>query len=73
MNLLPHWSSVTVEQEAQGSIPGSGKVLLGYSVRKFPSERRACMIRCMNVEARGACKDRSRWRSVVSYPYGKKA
>ena len=29
--------------------------------------RRACMIRCMNVdEARGVCKDRSRWRSVVS-------
>ena len=37
--------------------------------------RRACMIRCMNVdEARGVCKDRSRWRSVVSaYPHGKKA
>ena len=29
--------------------------------------RRACMIRCMNVdEARVVCKDRSRWRSVVS-------
>ena len=38
--------------------------------------RRACMIRCINVdEARGVCKDRSRWwRSVVSaYPDGKKA
>ena len=35
----------------------------------------ACMIRCMNVDkARGVCKDRSRWRSVVSaYPHGKKA
>ena len=37
------------------------------------------MIRCMNVdEARGVCKDRSRWLSVVSvwlsaYLYGKKA
>ena len=32
--------------------------------------RRVCMIRCMNVdEARGVCKDRSRWHSVVSaYP-----
>ena len=32
------------------------------------------MIRCMNVdEARGVCKDRSRWRSVVSaYTRGKK-
>ena len=29
--------------------------------------RRACMIRCMNVdEVRGVCKDRNRWRSVVS-------
>ena len=29
--------------------------------------RRACMIRCMNVDvAREVCKDRSRWRSVVS-------
>ena len=37
--------------------------------------RRACMIRCMNVvEARGVCKDRNRWRYVVSaYPHGKKA
>ena len=32
------------------------------------------LIRCMNVdEARGVCKDRSRWRSVVTaYPRGKK-
>ena len=29
--------------------------------------RRACMTRCMNVEeAKVVCKDRSRWRSVVS-------
>ena len=29
--------------------------------------RRACMIRCMNVdEATRVCADRSRWRSVVS-------
>ena len=37
--------------------------------------RRACMIRCMNVdEERGECKDRSRWRSVVSaYRHRKKA
>ena len=36
--------------------------------------RRACMIRCINVnEAREVCNDRSGWRSVVSaYPYGKK-
>ena len=35
---------------------------------------RACMVRCMNVdEARGICKDHSRWRSVVSaYPHGRK-
>ena len=35
--------------------------------------RRACMT-SMNVdEAEGVCKDRSRWRSVVSdYPHGKK-
>ena len=32
------------------------------------------MIRCMNVdEVRGVCKDRSRWRSVISaYPHGKR-
>ena len=38
-------------------------------------DRRACMIRCTNVdEAGGICKDRSRWRFVVSaYPHGKKA
>ena len=37
--------------------------------------RRACMIRCLNVdEARGVCEDRSRWRSVVSaYPHRRKA
>ena len=35
-------------------------------VRFFRKVKRACMIRCMNVdEARGVCKDRSRWRSVV--------
>ena len=36
--------------------------------------RRACMIRCMNVdEARGVCKDLNRWPSVVSaYPHGKR-
>ena len=29
--------------------------------------RRACMIKCMTVdEARGVCKDGSRWGSVVS-------
>ena len=35
---------------------------------------RACMIRSMNVdEARGVCKDRRRWHSVVSaYPHDKK-
>ena len=33
------------------------------------------LIRCMNVnEARGGCKDRGRWRSIVSaYPPEKKA
>ena len=36
--------------------------------------RRACMTRCMNVdEAKRVCKDRSRWRSVVSaYSHGKR-
>ena len=35
--------------------------------------RRVCMVRYINVEdARGVCKNRSRWRSVVSdYPHGK--
>ena len=33
----------------------------------------ACMIRCMKMDkAREECKDRSRWRSLVS-TYGKKA
>ena len=34
---------------------------------------RVCMTRCMNPdEAKGVCKDHSRWRSVVSaYPHGK--
>ena len=37
--------------------------------------RRACMTRCMYVdEAKGVCKNRSRWRSVVSaYPREKTA
>ena len=37
--------------------------------------RRACMTRCMDVnEAKGVCKDRSRWSSVISaYSHGKKA
>ena len=36
--------------------------------------RRACIIKCMNIdEARGVCKDRSRRSSVVfEYPHGKK-
>ena len=48
-----------------------GEVLQKSQVRSTRN-RRACMIRCMNVvEARGVCKDRSRWRSVVSaYPHG---
>ena len=34
--------------------------------------RGACKIRGMNVdEARAACKDRSKRRSVSTYPYGK--
>ena len=51
-----------------------GEVLQKGQVRSTLT-RRACMIRCMNVdEARGVCKDRSRWRSVVSaYHHGKKA
>ena len=51
-----------------------GEVLQKGQVRNTRNQR-ACMIRCMNVEeARGVCKDRSRWCSVVSvYPHGKKA
>ena len=50
-----------------------GEVLQKGQVRSTRN-RRACMIRCMNInEARGVCKDRSRWRSVVSaYPHEKK-
>ena len=51
-----------------------GDVLHKVQVRSTRNQH-ACMIRCMNVdEARGVCKDRSRWRSVVfAYPHGKKA
>ena len=43
-----------------------GEVLQKDQVRST-CNRRACMIRSKNVdEARGVCKDRSRWRSVVS-------
>ena len=51
-----------------------GEVLQKGQVRSTRN-RRACMIRCMNVdEARQVCKHRIRWRSVVSaYPHGKKA
>ena len=48
-----------------------GVVLQKGQVRS-PLNRRACMMRCMNVDkARGLCKDRSRWRSVVSAWDGK--
>lgn len=42
---------------------------------KSTRNRRACMKRLMNVEeAKEVCKDRSKWKSVVSaYPCGKKA
>ena len=51
-----------------------GEVLQNGQVRRT-RKRRAGMIQYMNVdEARGVCKDRSRWRSVVSaYPHEKKA
>ena len=51
-----------------------GEVLQKGRVR-CTRNRRACMTRCMNVdEAKGVCKDRSRWRSGVSaYSHGKKA
>ena len=51
-----------------------GEVLQKGRVRSTHNQH-ACMTRCMNVdEAKGVCKDRSRWRSVVStYPHGKKA
>ena len=51
-----------------------GEVLQKVWVRSTRN-RRACMTRCMNVdEAKGVCKDRSSWRSVVSaYAHGKKA
>ena len=44
-------------------------------VKSVARNRRAFMLWCMNVdEARGACKDRSRWRSSFSaYPRGQKA
>ena len=43
-----------------------GEVLQKCQVRNT-SNCRACMIRCINLdEARGVCKDRRRWRSVVS-------
>ena len=43
-----------------------GEVLQKGQVRSTRN-RRACMIRCMNVgEARRVCKYRSRWRSVAS-------
>ena len=50
-----------------------GEVLQTGQVRSTCN--RACMIRSMNVdEAKGVCKDRSKWRSVVSANYhGKKA
>ena len=51
-----------------------GEVLQKGRVRSTRN-RRACMTRCMNVdEAKGVCKDPSRWRSMVStYPHGKKS
>ena len=53
-----------------------GEVLQKGRVRSTRN-RRACMTRCMNVdtdEAKGVCKDRSRWRSFVfAYPQGRKA
>ena len=44
-------------------------------MRSTHNGRRACIIRCMNVdEAREVYKDRSRWHFVVpAYPHGKKA
>ena len=50
-----------------------GEVLQKGQVRSIRN-RRACKIRCMNVdEAKGVRKDRSRWHSVVSaHPHGKK-
>ena len=50
-----------------------GEILQKGQVRSTRN-RRACMTRCMNVgEAKGVCKDRSRWRSVVSaYAMGKR-
>ena len=58
----------TLEGDALDEVLQKGQVC---STRNQPM----CMIRCMNVdEARGVCKDRSRWRSVVfAYPHGKKA
>ena len=47
-----------------------GEVLQKGRVRSTRNRRA-----CMNVdEAKGVCKDRCRWRSVVpAYPHGKKA
>ena len=42
-----------------------GEVLQKGKVSSTHNQR-ACMIKCMNVdEAKGVCKDCSRWRSVV--------
>ena len=51
-----------------------GEVLQKGQMRSTRN-RRACIITCMNVdEARAVCKDRNRWRSVVSaYPHREKA
>ena len=50
-----------------------GEVLQRGQVRSIHN-RRACMIESHVDEARGICKDRCRWRFVVSaYPHGKKA
>ena len=49
-----------------------GEVLQKGRVRSTHN-RRACTIRCINMdEAKRVCKNRSRWHSVVSaYPHGK--
>lgn len=50
-----------------------GDVLQKGQVRSTYN-RCACMTRCMDVnEAKGVCKNCSRWRSIVSaYPMGKR-
>ena len=51
------------------------EVIIKKAGVRSDKNRRACMKRLMDMnEAKEVCKDRSRWRSIVSaYPHGKQA